>query len=348
MAASIDDVARAAEVSTATVSRALRNLPHVSTETRERVQRIAAQMGYTPTPSAASLASGRTRTIGLLTPWINRWFFANVIEGAERYLRANGFDLLLYAFDIHRDAPRRRVDPGVLRRRVDGILVVGLPLEEDEVAALRDLGYPLVFVSAPAYGEVSVRIDDVVTARRATEHLLRLGHTVIGHITGSPDTISGWRPPRYRMAGWQQALTDAGLEASEELVVDGYIDRQAGAASTRALLERVPGVTAVFAATDDLAFGALMAARELGLRVPEDLSVVGVDGHDAGEIVGLTTMAQPAVQQGAAAAALVLDQIAGRAVPREVVYPARLIERGSTGPRLSRLTMPITDPADAP
>src|SRR5450756_975189 len=127
MAASINDVARAAGVSTATVSRAVRNLPHVSTETRERVQRIAAEMGYTPTPSAASLASGRTRTIGLLTPWINRWFFANVIEGAERYLRTNGFDVLLDAFDIHRDAPRRRVDPGVLRRRVDGILVVGLP-----------------------------------------------------------------------------------------------------------------------------------------------------------------------------------------------------------------------------
>ena len=102
--AHIDDVARAAGVSTATVSRALRGLPHVSDVTRERVQKVATELGYVASPSAVSLASGRTRTIGLLTPWVNQWFYSNVIDGAERALRAEGFDALLYTFDIPRSA----------------------------------------------------------------------------------------------------------------------------------------------------------------------------------------------------------------------------------------------------
>ncbi|MBC7291723.1 MAG: LacI family DNA-binding transcriptional regulator, partial [Actinotalea sp.] len=169
MAAGIDDVARAAGVSTATVSRALRGLPNVNAETRDRVQRVAEELGYVASPSAASLASGRTRTIGLISPFINRWFFSNVIEGAERALRSQGFDVLLYTFEIDRDAGRHyRVDPAVLRRRVDGILVVGLPLEEDEVRALQGLGRPIVCVGWGGYGIVTVRLDDRGTAKEAT------------------------------------------------------------------------------------------------------------------------------------------------------------------------------------
>ena len=118
MAAGIDDVARAAGVSTATVSRALRGLPNVTPATRAKVREVATALGYVASPSAASLASGRTRTIGLISPWINRWFFANVIEGAERALRAQGFDVLLYTFDIQRHRGRPRVDPDVLRREL--------------------------------------------------------------------------------------------------------------------------------------------------------------------------------------------------------------------------------------
>lgn len=336
MAASIDDVARAAGVSTATVSRAVRNLPHVSTETRERVQRIAAEMGYTPTPSAASLASGRTRTIGLLTPWINRWFFANVIEGAERYLRTNGFDVLLYAFDIHRDAPRRRVDPGVLRRRVDGILVVGLPLDEQEVRALVGLGHPLIFIGSGVEGQVTVRLDDLATGRQATEHLIGLGHRRIGHISGSPDDVTPFSPPVARREGWLTALRGAGIPVDPMLEVHGHFDLDGGRESMHILLRQCPDVTAVFAASDEMAMGAILAARDLCLRVPEDLSVVGVDGHDLGELVGLTTMVQPAVEEGATAAAMLLDMITGTPVPADVVYQTELIERGSTGPPRTR------------
>jgi DNA-binding LacI/PurR family transcriptional regulator len=332
MAPGIEDVARAAGVSTATVSRALRGLPNVNATTRARVRTVASELGYVASPSAASLASGRTRTIGLISPWINRWFFSTVIEGAERTLRAHGFDVLLYTFDARRPGARARVDPSVLRRRVDGILVVGLPLAPDEIEALLLLGHPLVCIGWGGYGQVTVRLDDQATAIDATRHLLGLGHTRIAHITGAPDDVAQWSPPVERAAGWRTAMAEAGLDVDPALEVHGHFDLAGGRAATRELLDRVPDVTAIFAASDDMAMGAILALRDAGRRVPEDVSVIGVDGHDLGELVGLTTMAQPAHEQGAAAAQIVLDMIGGATPPPELVYPTVLIERTSTGP----------------
>ena len=332
MAHGIDEVARVAGVSTATVSRALRGLPNVSAATRERVQSVATELGYVASPSAASLASGRTRTIGVLAPWVNHWFFANVIEGAERALRAQGFDALLHTFEVSRRAPRRHIEPDLLRRRVDGILVVGLPLEADEVHALVGLGHPLVFVGSSVEGQMTVRLDDLATGRAATEHLLGLGHRRIGHISGSPDDVTPFSPPVARRAGWASALRDAGLSPDPELEVHGHFDVEGGRESMHALLRQCPDVTAVFVASDEMAMGAILAARDLGLRIPEDLSVVGVDGHDLGELVQLTTMVQPAVEQGEAAATILLAMINGAPAPPDLVYPTTLVERGSTGP----------------
>jgi len=332
MAPGIDDVARAAGVSTATVSRALRGLPNVNAATRARVRAVAAELGYVASPSAASLASGRTRTIGLISPWINRWFFANVIEGAERTLRAHGFDVLLYTFDARAPSARARVDPSVLRRRVDGILVVGLPLAREEIDALVHLGYPLVCIGWGGYGQVTVRLDDRATAIDATRHLIGLGHTRIAHITGAPDDVAPWSPPVERSAGWRAALVEAGVVVDPALEVYGHFDVEGGRAATLELLAVAPDVTAVFAASDEMAMGAILALRASGRRVPEDVSVIGVDGHDLGELVGLTTMAQPANEQGAAAAEIVLDMIGGGSPPPELIYPTVLVERTSTGP----------------
>jgi DNA-binding LacI/PurR family transcriptional regulator len=328
----IDEVARVAGVSTATVSRALRGLPNVSAATRERVRTAAAELGYVASPSAASLASGRTKTIGLLTPWVNRWFFANVIEGAERALRAEGFDALLHTFEVSRYAPRLRVDPDVLRRRVDGILVVGLPLAAAEVQSLVKLGHPLIFVGSGVEGQVTVRLDDLAAARAATEHLIGLGHRRIGHISGTPDDVTPFSPPVARREGWVSAMRRAGLPVDSQLEVHGHFDVEGGRESMHILMRRCPDVTAVFAASDEMAMGAILAARDRGLSIPRDVSVVGIDGHDLGELVGLTTMAQPALEQGATAATLLLEMITGAPVPQDVVYPTRLVERASTGP----------------
>lgn len=332
MANGIVDVARAAGVSTATVSRALRGLPNVTAATRERVREAADALGYVPSPSASSLASGRTRTIGLMTPWVAHWFFANVIEGAERALRVEDFDALLYTFEIDREIRRLRVDPDVLRRRVDGVLVVGLPLETEEVEALEGLGYPLIFVGAGAPGRVTVGLDDVGTARRAVAHLADLGHRVIAHVTGEPDDTLPWSPAVRRADGWRREIRARGLAGPDGLEVHGHFDVAGGRASMHALLDRRPDVTAVFAASDEMAMGAILALRDRGLRVPQDVSVIGVDGHDLAEHLGLTTMAQNAYEQGVTAASMLLEMITGSPVPQQVIFPTYLVERGSTAP----------------
>lgn len=332
MAAGIEDVARAAGVSTATVSRALRNLPNVNAATRERVRAAASALGYVASPSAASLASGRTRAIGLISPWVNRWFFANIIDGAERALRAHGYDVLLYTFDIRREGRRPRVDPDVLRRRVDGILVVGLPLADDEMDALLALGYPVVCIGWGGADSATVRLDDLAIGLEAVRHLVGLGHTRIAHVTGTPDDVHPWSPPVDRARGYRQALTEAGIAVDETMIESGGFEIDGGRTSIRALLVRHPDLTAVFAASDEMAMGVVLGLREAGLRVPEDVSVIGVDGHELGELIGLTTIAQPVDLQGAAAAKLVLDMIAGADVASQVVHPSHLLVRSSTAP----------------
>ncbi|WP_263120545.1 LacI family DNA-binding transcriptional regulator [Cellulomonas sp. RIT-PI-Y] len=332
MAHGIVDVARAAGVSTATVSRALRGLPNVHQSTRERVLRVADELGYVPSPSAASLASGRTRTIGLISPWVSHWFFANVIEGAERALRAEGFDALLYTFEVERGTRRLALDPGVLRRRVDGVLVVGLPLEPPEIAALDELGYPLVFVGPGAPEHATVGLDDAGTAHRAVAHLAELGHRVVAHLSGEPDDVLAWSPAVRRAQGWREEVTRRGLDGSPELEVHGHFDVAGGRASMHRLLDSRPDVTAVFAASDEMAMGAILAIRDRGLRVPEDVSVIGVDGHEMSEHLGLTTLAQDAYEQGVTAATMLLELLTGSPVPPEVVFPTTLVVRSSTGP----------------
>lgn len=327
----IEDVARAAGVSTATVSRALRGLPNVSEATRERVHRAAEDLGYVPSRSAASLATGRTRMIGLIAPWVSRWYYANVIEGAERALREEDFDALLYTFGaVHR--PRRpHLNPDGLRRRVDGVLVAGTPLEEDEADALRALGCPLVFVGPGVRGEVTVGIDDVGTGRRAVAHLADLGHRVIAHLSGDPDDVLERSPAVRRAQGWRAEVAVRGLDTSADLEMHGQFDIAGGRASMHRLLNIRPDVTAVFAASDEMAMGALLAARDRGLRVPEDLSVVGVDGHSLAEHVGLTTFEQDADEQGATAATLLLEMLTGTPVPVDVTFATVLVRRASTG-----------------
>lgn len=331
MSHNIDDVARLAGVSTATVSRALRNLGTVSSGTSLRVREAAATLGYVPSASASSLASGRTRTIGLLTPWVTHWFFSQVIEGAERTLRAQGYNSLLYTFDARRHADRLRVDPDVLRHRVDGVLVVGLPLEREEVRALNTLSYPTVYVGAGMPGQRRLRLDEVGSARVATEHLVELGHRRIAHLTGEVTDNLPWSPSVLRAQGWREVMAEHGLD--DDLLVPSSFSLDGGRSTTHALLEDHPDVTAIFAASDEMAIGAIRALHERGLRVPDDVSVIGFDGHDMSAVFDLTTMEQDASGQGTRAAGILLDLLSAREATEEVFFPTRLVTRGSTGAR---------------
>lgn len=332
---SIKDVARSVGVSTATVSRALRGLPRVSDETRDRVLKAAADLDYVASPSAAGLASGQTMAVGVVVPFVTRWFYAGVVQGAERLLREAGYDLLLYNLGGDREARRRLFLTHLLRKRVDAVLVLSLTPTDDEIAALNSLDRPVAVVGASVPGWGGVRIDDDATARIAMRHLVDLGHERIGFIGGSLEDQLDFHAPLDRRQGYRGAMRDAGLRVEPSWEAVGDFTVRGGLAAMRLLLEADPRPTAVFAASDEMAVGAVHAVREAGLRVPEDISVIGIDDHEMAEFFGLSTVAQPVHEQGQLAAELLLAALSDgdrTHRPRTLTLPTRLVVRTTTGP----------------
>ena len=331
----IKDVAQELKLSTATVSRALRGLPGVSDSTRERVQQTALALGYVPSPSAAGLASGQTRTVAVVVPWVTRWFFGSVVEGAEEVLREHGYDLLLYSLAGSQDARDRVFRAGQLAKRVDAVLVLSLKPTEVELGRLEALGCPVTFVGADVPGWATVRIDDEAAARTATRHLIDLGHRRIAYV-GGPGVLD-FTAPNAREAGYRGSLREAGLPHDPGLEVDGAFTISGGTEAGMQLLSRPDRPTGIFAASDEMAIGVLRAARNLGLRVPQDVSLVGIDDHQLAAFFDLTTVAQPVLDQGRLAARQVLDALAAtrtgaRWQPAQVILPTHLLARGTTAP----------------
>lgn len=323
-------MARRAGVSTATVSRALRGLPNVSADTRARVLQAALELDYVISPSASRLASGQTRSIGVVTPYLGRWFFGQVLSGAEEVLRAAGYDVLLYALpdETSRAGFFARMP---LRRRVDGVLVLTLPMDDGEIGQLRALGVPLGSVGVPGPGVSCVSIDDAAAARVAVNHLVNLGHERIALIGGGPSEPIHFAVPHDRLAGYRGAMADAGLRVPAGYEADGAFTFAGGEAAMAGLLSLPIPPTAVFAESDEMAMGALRTIRHSGLRCPDDISIVGFDDHELAEMVDLTTIAQPVREQGRIAAQLLLDRIAGaQATDRQL--PTRIVTRASTSP----------------
>ncbi|WP_336924007.1 LacI family DNA-binding transcriptional regulator [Aquipuribacter sp. SD81] len=346
--ASIEDVARATGVSTATVSRALRGLGSVAEPTRVRVQRAAQTLGYVPSAAAASLASGRTKAVGLVTPHVSRWFFSVAIETIEAVLRTHGYDVLLVILppgDQVRPGPGAIVPPSrptieteLLRKRVDATVVLTLPLVHRELQTLRGLGHAVVNVGDVVPGLPSFGIDDVEVGRLATRHLLDLGHTDVHLVGGSGDEPGGWGPTRDRYVGYREVMEAAGLRARPAISCDLTVAE--GRRAARELLARPALPTGLVATSDELAIGLLHELRLAGVAVPGDVSVVGVDDHPHAELHDLTTIAQPVAEQAEAAARWLLrllgtaGPVAGRLPAdwdRHVErLPTALVVRGST------------------
>jgi LacI family transcriptional regulator, repressor for deo operon, udp, cdd, tsx, nupC, and nupG len=330
MVASIEDVARRAGVSIATVSRALRGLPDVASATRDRVLAAASELDYVASPFAARLASGRTATVGVVVPFVNRWFFAEVIDTVETSLRKAGFDLLLY--NLGDEAGRSRFfEVMPMRKRVDAVLVVSLVLSDDEFAALESLNCPVGLLGLERPGFVSSRIDDVASARLAVEHLLALGHRRIGLIGGDTDDPMRFTPPLHRQDGYRDALRDAGIELDPALEVLGYFTAQGGTEATERMLTLPDRPTALFAESDEMAYGALRAIRRAGLRVPHDVAVIGFDDQVNAELMDLSSVHQPVAEQALDVTSRLLRMVAGNDTEATaVVLPTELVVRGST------------------
>jgi LacI family transcriptional regulator, repressor for deo operon, udp, cdd, tsx, nupC, and nupG len=307
----IDEVARHAGVSTATVSRALSGNGHVSPATKLKVEAAALDLGYVVSSTASSLASGRMKNIGVVVPFLNRWFFSNVVEGAQKELLRHGYDLTLYNLTGGGQDRRSVFEHFLLRQRVDAVIAISLELTSDEVSRLHALGKPLVGVGGPIAGVRTLTIDDVAVARLAAEHLLGLGHTRIAHIGGDEDVDRNFHLSTNRRQGYESALSAAGVALDGALITVADFTLSGGYQAAKALLDRPADErpTAIFAASDEMAIGSILAARDLGLTIPRDLSIIGVDDHELADFFGLSTIAQFPQVQGKRAVEILMDEL---------------------------------------
>lgn len=329
----IEDVALAAGVSVATVSRALRGLPNVAESTRVRVQEIAIELNYRADPAASRLATGRSKSVAIAVPMLNGWYFSHVVAGVEAVCAEAGYDTIVIGLGAKGAGLSLLDGSDALHRRADGLIVVDVALAADHVAALRSRGLEVVAVGPLLDGVASVGIDDVGVGELGTTHLLELGHRRIGLVRGEIDDPFNFVVPHLRQCGYERAHERHGLTADHGLYADGSFTIQGGYEATMALLDRADPPTAIFALSDEMGFGAIHAAHDRGLRIPDDLSIVGVDDHDVSAVVGLTTVHQDVDQHGARAARLMIAQLAGEAVePTRHNDPIRLVVRTSAAP----------------
>ncbi|WP_061962293.1 LacI family DNA-binding transcriptional regulator [Demequina flava] len=347
--AKIQKVAELAGVSTATVSRALAGKSSVSPATRTKVEEAANELGYVVSAAASSLASGKTRNVGVILPLLDSWFFMAVLKGAQRLLEDAGYDITLYhlppagelgAGDASKQRRRRLFDEFLRRQRVDAFIAVNLELDDEERALLSQLRRPLVGLGGVLPGLHTVTLDDKAVAHLATDHLLSLGHTEIAHITGDPDFERDFQVPTTRRRAYEASITNAGITRNPLLVRTADFTIEGGYNATKQLLGD-PRIhpTAIFAASDEMAIGAILAARDLGKDVPRDISVIGIDGHDLADFFGLTTIDQFPELQGRQVAQLILDELAGQGVePIAEELPHELVVRRSTAAPLDAPT----------
>lgn len=305
----IHEVAQLAGVSAATVSRALSGRGSVSAKTKERVVAAANELGYVVSSSASGLATGRTRNVGVVIPFLNRWFYGAVIEGAESALLERGYDLTLYNLGGSDEERRLVFEHFLLRKRVDAVIAVSLELTEGEVQRLMDLKKPIVGVGGPLPGVRTLSLDDVQLGQLATEHLIGLGHTDIAHIGGDELDLD-FHLPTNRRKGFEKAMREAGLATPDHRFHPADFTIQGGYTAAKQLLGNPhTRPTAIFAASDEMAIGAILAAKDLGMHVPGDVSIIGIDDHQLAEFFGLTTIAQFPDMQGRMAVEILMEEL---------------------------------------
>jgi LacI family repressor for deo operon, udp, cdd, tsx, nupC, and nupG len=330
---SIKDIARIAGVSHSTVSRALSDSSLVREETKARIRRLAEEMGYSPSAIARGLVTQRTRTIGLVVTSIADPFWAEVVGGVEEAALDYGYNIILANSNSERQREITAVKT-LREKRVDGIIVAASRVGALYRPMLEELGAPIVLVNSHSEEEesyiYSIATDNVRGGRLATEHLLRLGHRRIGYIADPEDLGSN----SDRLQGYQQALSAWERDLDPALIVNGDGNLEGGQRAMHQLLSLSNPPTGVFCYNDLTAIGALHAARQRGLRMPEDISVVGYDdlAIAAYTTPPLTTVAQAKREMGRKATEMVLSLLSENPSAANIVLQGELIVRESTGP----------------
>jgi LacI family transcriptional regulator len=301
-ARTLSDVAKIAQVSPSTVSRILNGTAVVSSEKRKQVEDAIASLGYRPNVMAQGLAKGRSMTVGVITQSISSPFYGEILAGIEQGFADSGYHPMFISGHWRADEEREAIEI-LMSRRSDALMVLGGQLEDQYLLELAKQ-VPVVAIGRVIVGLESqcIHVDQVGGAALAVGHLVELGHRRIAHITG-PDSN---REASERLAGYRQALEMAGLAVDQDLVMAGNFLEQSGYLAMEQLLSRYTDVTAVFAANDQMAFGARLSLYRRGIRVPEDVSIVGFDDLfvSSYSTPPLTTVRQPADEMGRAAAEL--------------------------------------------
>ena len=336
--ANIKDVALRASVSVTTVSHVVNGTRFVSEKARERVEDAIHALGYVPSAIARSLKNNNTRTFGMVIPNNSNPYFAEIIKGVENRCFAAGYNVILCNSndDPERQASYIRV---LAEKRIDGLVLVASGSDAAVRATIGELKIPLVLLDREVSGLNCdlVEVDHVAGGMIATRHLLELGHPRVACISGPP----GLSPSSQRRAGWKQALAEAGVERREGDLARGDFTPRGGYLAMQTLLKRRPPPTAVFICNDLMAIGALAAAREAGVCVPDDLSIVGFDDIElaAYSAPPLSTVVQPKLKIGTLAAELLLERVeAHRAIERRVILDPQLKIRSSTAAYTSKKT----------
>ncbi len=330
--ANIKDVALRADVSVTTVSHVVNGTRFVKEGARLRVEEAVRELGYVPSGVARSLKNNTTHTFGMLIPNNSNPYFAEILQGVEDRCFEAGYNVILCNSndDPGRQASYLRV---LAVKRIDGLVLVTSHRDAALRILLAELKMPMVLLDREIPGLACdlVEVDHVSGGLLATRHLLELGHPSVACISGPP----GLSPSSQRRAGWKRALADAKVARREGDLARGDFSSRGGYLAMQMLLKRRPRPSAVFVCNDLMAIGALAAAHEAGINVPQKLSIVGFDDIElaAFSIPALTTVAQPKQQIGTMAAELLLDRVmTGRSEERRVILEPQLKIRASTAP----------------
>ncbi|MBM2839871.1 MAG: LacI family transcriptional regulator [Bacteroidetes bacterium] len=302
MGVTIYDLAREAGVGIGTVSRCLNSHPSVSPETRARVLAVAKRLSYQPHAYAQRLASKKTNTISTIIPFFTNYFFIEVLQGVQDKATELGFDLILYGVNNPAQA-EHYLRRSLHRGHVDGVMFFSMKFPESFVAKFQQMNLPVVLVDTYHENFDSLRVKNKEGAMRATQHLLSLGHQNVAMINATLEN----EPARERLEGYRAALEGASIPMDPSNVFTATVDKQdgfnreAGYTSMKELIKRSSlrnSITAVFVSSDVQAMGALEAARELGVRIPEDIAMVSFDDIELAKHAQLSTMRQPMHEMG--------------------------------------------------